>query len=115
VGKQTLTPGSIADDISRAAASGDFSRTFSLQGITFDGAGNIAESARSRIQELGNVMSANTSLKLKITGYGMTDEEGLNRANVIKSALTSVGVSGNRVATTGQTGTSAPTVSVSKD
>jgi outer membrane protein OmpA-like peptidoglycan-associated protein len=102
----------IGDDIARAAANGDYTHSFSLQGLSFDSAGNLASSARNKIQELGATMVASPSLKIKVTGYGASEEEGQSKANAIKTALVSTGISEDRVQTAGAAGSGAPSVNV---
>lgn len=107
-----LKPGSLADNLAKAATSGDFSRTFSFQELHIDSAGNLAESDHNQIQELASVLKAAPALKIKIIGYGQTEDAGLSQANAIKSALSSAGVSSDRITTSGETGSQVPALSV---
>jgi hypothetical protein len=107
-----LTPGSTADNLAKAIAGGDFSHGFSLQDLSFDNVGNLTDSARGQIQQLGSVLNAAPNLKIQITGHGQTQEAALGQANAIKTVLTSIGVSGDRITTSGEAGSGAPSLSV---
>jgi outer membrane protein OmpA-like peptidoglycan-associated protein len=110
----TLTPGSTADSLSKALRSGDFRRVWNLQDVSFDSAGNLAGSASSQVQQIGSVLKSIPGVKIRITGYGETDDAGLNRANTIKSALAATGISQERIDVSGGTGNKMPTLSVEK-
>jgi OmpA-OmpF porin, OOP family len=110
--KLSVTAGGIADQVSQALARRDFSGTIDMSSIAFDDTGHLAATAGSRIQELTSVLTANPSVKISITGFGASQEEGLARANAIKSALTDAGISGERIQTNGKAGTSAATLSL---
>jgi len=103
-----LTPGSPADKLAKAISNGDLSQKVDLEGLSFDGTGNLAESASGQIQELSSVLKAAPNVKAAIIGYGATQEEGLHKANSIKSALGSAGISADRVLARGETGSGAP-------
>ena len=107
-----LTPGGTADKIAQAITSGDFSQSFNLQGISADSSHQIAPFAQRDIQEVGSVLRAVPNLKLKIIGYGATEQEGMNSANAIKSVITATGISGDRVMASAATGTSSPTITL---
>ncbi len=110
----SLTPGSTADNLSKALTSGDFSRVWTLQDLSFDNAGNLAESAGGQVQQIGAVLKSTPGVKIRITGYGQTDDAGLSQANTVKSALVATGISGDRINTGGGTGSKVPTLSVEK-
>jgi hypothetical protein len=108
----TLTPGSIADQVSQALARRDYNTSIDMSAVAFDDTGHLAAPAGSKIQELSTVLSANPNVKIIITAYGSSQEEGLTRANAIKSALTDASISGDRIQTNGKAGTSAPTLNL---
>jgi outer membrane protein OmpA-like peptidoglycan-associated protein len=110
----TLTPGSAADNLAKTVTSGDFSHPVSLQDLSFDSSGNLADSARGQIKQLGSVLNAAPNLKIRLTGYGQTQDAGQSQADAIKSALTSAGVSPDRISTTGEAGNQAPSLSVAQ-
>jgi OOP family OmpA-OmpF porin len=105
-----VTPGGIADQVSQALARRDYNSTIDMSAVSFDETGHLAAPAGSKIQELSQVLVANPNVKIIITGYGSSQEEGLTRANAIKSALTDAGISGERVQTNGKAGSSSPTL-----
>jgi outer membrane protein OmpA-like peptidoglycan-associated protein len=105
-----VTPGGIADNLSKAIASGDYSKTIDLQGFTTDANGALTESGKAGIREIGKVLAGSPNVKIQIVGHGDTDEAGMSRANAIKSALIAVGVSEDRISTSGDKGMGAPTV-----
>lgn len=107
-----LAPGGIADNIAKTISSGDLSKSIDLQGVSFDSSGAVADSAKKQFQDISSVLSAAPNVKVQITGYGESEDEGLNRANSVKNALTSAGVSADRVTTRGQTGSGSPTLNL---
>jgi len=109
-----LPPGSIADRIANAVKSGDWSQKFDLQNLNFDSTGHLTDSSSSELKEIGSVMKAAPNLKLSVTGYGPTADEGTAKANSIKSAITATGISEERIITHGNTGSEAPSLKVSK-
>ncbi len=109
-----LPPGSVAEKIANAAKSGDWTQKFEVPNLNFDNAGHLADSSSADLQQIGSVMKAAPNLKLSITGYGATDEEGAAKANSIKSILTSAGISPDRVLARGNTGSEMPSLRVMK-
>lgn len=109
-----LPPGSVAEKIANAAKSGDWTQKFELPNLNFDNAGHLADSSSADLQQIGTLMKAAPDLKLSITGYGATDEEGTAKANSIKSILTSAGISPDRVLARGNTGSEMPSLRVMK-
>lgn len=105
-----LTPGSIADRVAKAVSSGDLTQKIDLQGLNLDSSGHLTDSANGEIQQLGSVLKAVPNLRLAITGYGTTEDEGLTKANSLKSALVSAGISTDRVVSQGATGSGVPTL-----
>jgi OOP family OmpA-OmpF porin len=108
----SLTSGGIADRMAKAITAGDWNKAIDLQGWSFDSTGELADSAKGDIKEIGQVLSSAPSVKLQITGYGETEEAGLSRANGIKSSLIAEGVAESRIATRGQVGAGTPTVNL---
>lgn len=109
-----LTPGSIADRVAKAVSSGNLNQKIDLDGLSFNGNGQLSESANGQIQQLGSVLKAAPNLKLSITAYSSTQEDALNKANSLKSALASTGVSTDRIFASGETGSGVPNVRVMK-
>ena len=110
-----LTPGSVADRVAKAISSGDLTQKIDLQGLSMDNNGHLAESANGEVQQLGSVLKAVPNLRLAITGYGSTDEDGLNKAdNSLKSALESAGITADRVIARGATGSGVSTLQLMK-
>jgi hypothetical protein len=107
-----LPPGSIGDNLAKAISSGDWNKSIDLQGVTTDSSGALTDSAKAGVGEIGKVLSAAPNVKVRITGHGATDESGVNEANSIKSALVAAGISGDRISTSGQTGTGSPTLNL---
>lgn len=105
-----LTPGSIADRVAKAVSSGDLTQKIDLQGLNLDSSGHLTDSANGEIQQLGSVLKAVPNLRLAITGYGTTEDEGLTKANSLKSALVSAGISTDRIIPHGATGSGVPTL-----
>src|SRR5262249_48970778 len=112
VRNMSLTAGGVADQVSQALAKHDYSQTIDMSSLSFDESGHLAAAAGSKVQELSSVLTANPSVKVSITGYGASQEEGLTKANAIKSALTDAGISGERIQTNGKEGASSPTLSL---
>jgi hypothetical protein len=109
-----LTPGSAADNLSKAISSGDWSRTIHLDGLNFDNPGAMSDSVRGDLNDIGAVLANSPEVKVEITGYGETEEAALNQANSIKSSLASTGVSLDRLSTRGQVGSGVPSLKLSK-
>jgi len=109
-----LPPGSVADRIAKAISSGNWKQTFDLSNLSFDRAGHLANSSNAELRQLGSVLKAAPSLNVSITGYGTTQDEGVAKANSIKSALTSAGISPDRVLARGETGSGAPSMRLMK-
>lgn len=107
-----LAPGGVADNVAKAISSGDWNKSIDLQGFTTDSSGALTDSAKAGVEEVGKVLSAVPSVKVRITGHGDAEEAGLNQANSIKSALVAAGISEDRISTTGQTGTGNPTLNL---
>jgi outer membrane protein OmpA-like peptidoglycan-associated protein len=108
----SLTSGGIADRMAKAITAGDWNKAIDLQGWSFDSAGDLADSAKGDIKEIGQVLSSAPSVKLQITGYGETEDAGLSRANGIKSSLIAEGVTESRISTRGQVGAQTATVNL---
>ena len=94
-----LNPGGTADHLAKSIASGNWNNNIELIGSTTDS-----------IREIGSVLSAAPSVKVRITGRGETQEAGLSQANAIKNALVAAGISESRIMTSGQPGTGVPTI-----
>jgi len=109
-----LPPGSIADRMAKAVSSGNWNQQFDLSNLKFDSSGHLEESANTELQQVGSVLKAVPNAKVSITGYGATQDEGMAKANSIKSSLTSAGVSSDRVDVHGDTGAGAPSVKLMK-
>jgi len=109
-----LAPGGVADNLAKAISSGDWNKTIDLQGFGTDSTGALTDSAKAGVGEVGKVLSAVPSAKVRITGHGETEEAGVNQANSIKSALVSAGISEDRISTSGQAGSGNPTLNLEK-
>lgn len=109
-----LPPGSTADKMAKAVSSGNWNQQFDLSNLKFDSSGHLDESAHTELQQIGSVLKAVPNAKVSITGYGATQDEGMAKANSIKSRLTSAGVSAERMETRGDTGAGAPSVRLMK-
>ena len=107
-----LAPGSTADQVAKAVASGNFGQPFSFAGVNFDSAGDLTASSQSQLQQLGSVLNAASDLKVTITAYGPTDATGSSRAEAMKSDLVDTGVAADRITTVGGTGTEGPSLRV---
>jgi len=109
-----LSPGGIADRAAQAISAGDWNKAIDLSGLEVDSSGTLSGPAKSQIQELGQVLSAVPSVKVRIAGYGDTQEAGLSRANAIKSALAATGITADRILVSGKTGTGTATLSLER-
>jgi outer membrane protein OmpA-like peptidoglycan-associated protein len=109
-----LTPGGAADRLAKTLASGGSATPVELQGLNFDETGNLTETAQANLREIGSVLQASPRLRITVTAYGKTSDEGLARADAIKTALVARGVSADRVAAKGDSGEGAPVISFSK-
>jgi OOP family OmpA-OmpF porin len=109
-----LPPGSIGERMVKAASNGDWKQTFDLSNLSFDSGGHLTDSAAAELQQLGSILTAAPNLNVSITSFSATQDEGMAKANSIKSALTSMGVSSNRVITRGATGSGVPNVRLMK-
>lgn len=109
-----LPPGSIADRMVKALSSGDWGQKFDLQNLNFDSTGHLADSANADLQQIGTVLKSAPNINISITGYGATPEDGMTKANSIKSTLTSAGLSSDRVLAKGETGSGVPSVRLMK-
>ena len=109
-----LTPGGAADRLAKTLASGGSATPVELQGLNFDETGNLTETAQANLREMGSVLQASPRLRITVTAYGKTSDEGLARADAIKTALIARGVSADRVAAKGDSGEGAPVISFSK-
>jgi len=109
-----LPPGGPADNVAKAISSGDWNKTIDLQGFSTDSAGDLTESAKVGVGEIGKVLAAVPNVKVRITGHGATEEAGVNEADSIKRALTATGISEDRISTSGQTGSGNPTLNLEK-
>lgn len=109
-----LPPGSLADRIAKSISSGDWNQKFDLQELNFDGTGRLTDSANSQLQQIGTVLKSAPGVRVAITGYGVTPEEGAAKANSIKSSLASIGVGGDRILARGETGSGTPNLRLIK-
>jgi hypothetical protein len=110
LGSLNLTPGGIGDNLAKAVSSGNPDQPFAMSAQSVDDAGNLTDSGRKQVQEVGSVLKAMPNLKVSVTAYGSSEEAGASQANAIKAGLLASGVSGDRVATSGQLGNGPPTV-----
>ncbi|ARK12496.1 OmpA family protein [Fibrivirga algicola] len=84
-------------------------RTFTFENLTFEtNSTRITSESRPNVNDLIEIMNAYPSLQINIQGHtdntgdaGANKKLSLERANAIRSALTSAGVSANRVTTQG--------------
>jgi outer membrane protein OmpA-like peptidoglycan-associated protein len=112
--KLQLTPGGVADHLTKAISAGAWGNSVPLTGFTTDNKGMLADSAKNDVREIATVMAAVPNLKLRITGRGDTDKAGLDRASAIKSALLSAGVAEDRIQVSGEPGAGMPTATLLK-
>jgi hypothetical protein len=66
------------------------------------------------LQQIGTVLKSAPGVRVAITGYGVTPEEGAAKANSIKSSLASIGVGGDRILARGETGSGTPNLRLIK-
>jgi outer membrane protein OmpA-like peptidoglycan-associated protein len=109
-----LPTGSTADRIAKAIPNGYWNQKFDLSNLNFDSSGNLTDSAKPELQQIGSVLKAVPNLKAAITGFGPTTEEGLAKANSIKSVFTSGGISTDRILARGETGAGVPSLRLIK-
>lgn len=109
-----LPPGSTAERMVNAIKSGNWSQNFELQNLNFDNSGQLTDKSSSDLQQISSLLKAAPNLKLSVTGYGSTSEEGTAKANSIKSMITSSGISEDRIFARGNTGSGAPTLRLMK-
>jgi hypothetical protein len=109
-----LPPGSLSDRIAKAASSGPSNQKFEMQGLVFDSTGSLTPSANTQLQYLASVLKAAPSLNLGVTCFGSTTDAGKQKADSIKSVLTSSGVLPERVLTRGESGSGIPTLRLIK-
>jgi hypothetical protein len=85
-----------------------------LQAVSFDSSGALSTEGKTRMAALSRMINDHPSLKVSVTAYGKTADEAATRANAIKSALTTAGVSADRVSTQTETGEGLPKISFTK-
>jgi hypothetical protein len=85
-----------------------------LQGVSFDSSGGLSGDSSTKLSALGKLLNNNPDAKLAITTYGGSTEQAASKANTIKSAITSTGVSAERISTQPEVGNGWPKVSFSK-
>jgi len=105
-----FAPGSMADRMTKAISSGNLKQTFALSNLSLDNNGRLQDSANNDLEQIGGILKAAPNLNVSITGYGATQNKGSAIADSIKSALTSAGISSDRVIAHGEIGTGVPTV-----
>jgi hypothetical protein len=110
--KLNLTPGSAADRLAKAISSGDANSTIELREVNVDSAGDLTDSAKSSISQVGSVLSAAPDVRVRVSGRGSDQQAAQNQANAIKRALVSAGVKESRIDTSTQTGEGSPTISL---
>ena len=106
--------GSAADKLANAIASKDWNRTIHLDGLSFDASGTMSDSARGNLNEIGLALANAPEVNVQITGYGATEEAGLDQANSVKSSLATSGVSNDRISTRGEVGSGMPSLKLSR-
>jgi len=85
-----------------------------LQGVGFDSSGSLSGESSPKLAALGKLANDYPSAKISITAYGRTAEQAATRANAIKSALGSAGVSADRISTETQIGDAWPKISFTR-
>jgi hypothetical protein len=85
-----------------------------LQGVGYDSLGGLSSDAKTKLSALGKMINNYPSLKVAITTYGKTEDDAASRANAIKSALATAGVSTDRVTTETAVGEGWPKISFTK-
>jgi hypothetical protein len=99
----------------KTAIAGTDGSPVELQGVSFDNSGNLLPTAKDSLVALGNLLTAQPSLKLNLTAYGKTADEASSRANAIRSALVRLGIPAERIVTQSEIGdSSVPKVSFTK-
>jgi len=105
-----LPPGSTGDKMAKAISSGNWKQTFDLSDLSFDRSGRLEDSTTTDLKQIGSILEAAPNLNLSITGYGATQDEGAAKADSIKSALNTAGISSDRLITRGEIGSDVPKV-----
>jgi hypothetical protein len=85
-----------------------------LQGVTLNSPGGLSSDAEKKLSALGKMINEYPSLKVSITAYGKTEAEAAGKADAIKTALATAGVSPERVSTQPATGEGWPKISFTK-
>jgi hypothetical protein len=85
-----------------------------LEGVGLDSLGGLSSDAKTKLSALGKTINAYPSVKVSITAYGKTDSEAAGKADAIKTALATAGVSPERVSTQTATGEGWPKISFTK-
>jgi hypothetical protein len=101
------------DRIKAAIAKGD-GAPIALQGLDFDGSGNLSAEAQAKVSQLGTLINENPSLRVTITTYGAGVEEATTRANAIKTAFVRTGLGPERITTQPEVGQGLPKISFAK-
>jgi hypothetical protein len=105
--------GNFADQVKGAITRAD-ATPISLQGVSFDNAGDLSADAKSKLNEVGKLINSTPQVNATITAYGKTSEEAASRADAIKGTLTATGISSDRVRAQGQIGEGWPKISFAK-
>ena len=82
--------------------------------MLFDSAGTMSDAAQGKLKEIGAVLATAPDVNVQITGYGESEEAGMNQANSVKNSLTKTGVSTERISTRGEVGTGAPSLKLNR-
>jgi hypothetical protein len=85
-----------------------------LQGVGFDGSGALSSDGKTKLSALGRMLNSYPDLKVSITAYGKTEEEAAKNAEAIKSTLTTIGITADRVTAQPQVGDGTPKISFMK-
>ena len=85
-----------------------------LQGVGFDSSGALSSDAKTKLSALGRMINGYPALKVSITAYGQTQDEAATKADALKSALASAGVSTDKVSTQTAVGDGLPKISFMK-
>ena len=107
-------PGSTADNLAKAISSGNWNQPVELRDLNIDASGALTDSAKTQLNEIGAVLNRSPGVKVQITDFADEEEASQSRANAIKSALATAGVSEARISAKGQTGSGMPTITPTK-